>query len=249
MKKKYIHSSNQTNEFETESYRYIKSHSDTKIRNISLQKKLIPKSIPKNKVNSICDIGCGNGEMLRAWKSYFNLEKAVGVEPSKKGINILKKKFLYEKINGLDFVNAYAHKLPFETDFFDIVLVWSTLHWIGRNEYLQSLGEIIRVCGKFLVIMDFVAKENYRVPYHHKGGGGLFTYKHDFEKIIVESAIMSPIERTRHWVDPLDKKIKILKEKQLAPFTNYINYHSRKIVVFKKDYNLLKIRTENEFKK
>jgi hypothetical protein len=60
---------------------------------------------------------------------------------------------------------------------------------------------------------------------------------------------MSPIERKRHWVDPLNKKIKTLKEKQLSPFTNYINYHSRKMVVFKKDYNLLKIRTENEFKK
>ena len=38
-------------------------------------------------------------------------------------------------------------KIPMLTNFLskmtgDIVLVWSVLHWIGRNEYLQSIGEI-----------------------------------------------------------------------------------------------------------
>ena len=95
MKQKFIHLLNQTNEFESESYRYIKSNLGQK--NISLEKKLFLKSIPKNGINSICDIGCGNGENLRFWKSYFNCKKGVGVEPSKKGIKILKKNFLHEK--------------------------------------------------------------------------------------------------------------------------------------------------------
>jgi len=247
MKKKFIHISKQTNEFESESYRYIKLNLGQK--NISLEKKLFLKSIPKNGINSICDIGCGNGENLRVWKNYFNCKKGVGVEPSKKGIKILKKNFLHEKKNGLNFINAYAHKLPFENDCFDIVFVWSVLHWIGRNEYLQSLGELIRVCSKFLVIMDFVAKEDYRVPYHHKKGGGFFTYKHDFEKIVIETKIMQPVQRVRYWINPMNEKLSILKKKQLDPFSKLVNYYSRKLVVFKKDYNLLKIKTKNEFKK
>ncbi len=248
MRQKYIHSSNQTNEFESESLRYVSSGLRKK-KTILLKKKLIPKLIPENKVNSMCDIGCGSGENLKFWKTHYNLKKAIGVEPSKKSIKILKKKFSNEKKNGFDFKYAYAHKLPFENDSFDIVLVWSVLHWIGRNEYLQSIGEMIRICNKFLVIMDFVAKEDYRVPYHHKGGGGFFTFKHDFEKIVVESKIMQPIERVRYWIDPTNEKLSILKKKQLDPFSKHVNFHSRKLVVFKKDYNLLKIKTKNEFKK
>ena len=74
-------------------------------------------------------------------------------------------------------------------------------------------------------------------------------YKHNFEKIVVESQIMKPIEKVRYWINPLNEKLKILKKKQLDPFSRNINYHSRKLVVFKKDYNLLKIRSKNEFKK
>ena len=60
-------------------------------------------------------------------------------------------------------------KMPMLTNFFtfDIVLVWSVLHWIG-NEYLQSIGEMIRICNKFSD-NGFCCQRDYRVSYHHKG--------------------------------------------------------------------------------
>ena len=80
-------------------------------------------------------------------------------------------------------------------------------------------------------------------------GGGFFTYKHDFEKIVIETKIMQPVQRVRYWINPMNEKLSILKKKQLDPFSKLVNYYSRKLVVFKKDYNLLKIKTKNEFKK
>ncbi len=245
-KSKKIQEINQTKQFKSESLRYINSYLYEKDQ-VLKEKILIPKSISKKSVKTICDIGCGNGERMKIWKEYFKLKKAYGIEPSNKGIRILRKKFRNYKNKGIYFKNGYAHNLPFENNSFDIVLVWSVLHWVGRDEYLQSLGEMIRICSKYLVIMDFVAKTDYRVPYHHKKK--LFTYKHDFEKIINETKIMKPIERIRYWFNPLDKKFYNLKKEQLIPSNRIINYHSRKIVVFKKDYNLLKIKKKNEFKK
>jgi hypothetical protein len=146
---------------------------------------------------------------------------------------------------GLEFKNAYAHRLPFETDSFDIVIVWLVLHWIGRNKYLQSLGELIRVCKKYLVVMDIVGQKDYRTPYSHKEG--LFTYKQDFERIVINSGIMHSIEERRWYVDPENGNLCFIKKAQLNSFDKSINYHSRKMIVFQKDYEALPVKSEDDF--
>jgi ubiquinone/menaquinone biosynthesis C-methylase UbiE len=145
----------------------------------------------------------------------------------------------------VSFLKAFAHQLPFESDTFDLVIAWSVLHWIGRNEYLQSLGELIRVCKKYLVIMDFSAKEDYRVPYKHKEG--LYTYKHDFEITVTSSGVMRAVKVIRFYVNPRDKKIVIVNKQQLEDFESVVNYHSRKLVIFEKNYDLLQCKEESDF--
>ncbi len=247
MKNKYAKASLQTNEFETESFRYVSSYLGDRYDGDYF----FPESIV-GEVKNILDVGCGNGEFLFAWKKHYKAIKAVGVEPSKKAVELLRTKWKEDieknpagTAGGLEFQTSYAHKLPFETDSFDIVMVWSVLHWIGRNEYLQSLGELIRVCNKYLVVMDFVGQKDYRTPYSHKDG--LFTYKQDFERIVLNSGIMHSIEEKRWYVEPANGNLCFINKAQLNPFDKSINYHSRKMIVFQKDYEALPVKSEDDF--
>ena len=106
---------------------------------------------------------------------------------------------------------------------------------------------MIRVCSKYLLVMDFVAKKNYRTPYYH--AKGLYTYKQDFEILINASGIMKKLEVMRWWVNPQNGKVSFLKKGDLDQFEgNNISYYARKLVVYEKDYSLLPIKNESDFK-
>ncbi len=230
---------NQTNEFGKESFRYVSSYLDAPPnRHFLLDEEAFTKPI-----KNILDVGCGNGSSLLSLCEGFSA-LGVGVEPSKEAIILLKEK--YSKNPSLSFELASVHSLPFNTDTFDLVTIWSVLHWVGRNEYLQSLGELIRVTSDYLVVMDFVASEDYRVPYHHDPK--FFTYKTDFEDLILKSGIMKKIVERRFWVPSGSNQLELINESDLKPFLgNNLSYHARKLVIFKKDYNLLPIYQELDF--
>lgn len=228
----------QTREFKGESLRYVSSH----LHNNLDFKNVFPNSV--GNIRSILDVGCGNGDFLYSWKQYYQAEQAMGVEPSQEAVKLLKEK--WGAVSEMQFFSAFAHSLPFETDSFDLVIVWSVLHWVGRNEYLQSLGEVIRVSGRWLVVMDFVAQKDYRVPYSHKNG--LFTYKQDFQPLVEYSGIMKAIEVIRWWVNPTDNTLYLINEKELDLFEkNILSYHARKMVVFEKNYEALPIKENKDF--
>jgi ubiquinone/menaquinone biosynthesis C-methylase UbiE len=230
----------QTEQFDSESYRYISSYIDSGGRSDYT----IPQSLNSENIQSILDVGCGNGEFLNAWKNHFSAKIGVGIEPSSEGIELVKRKWQSDK--ELTFQSAFAHNLPYENDSFDLVTTWSVLHWIGRNEYLQSIGEMIRVSSKYLCVMDFVASADYRTPYHHKEG--LYTYKQNFDDVISASGIMRPLETLRWWVDPQSGKVIMLEHNNLEKFEkNILSYHARQLVVYEKDYSLLPLKTEKDF--
>ena len=237
--------SNQTQEFVSESYRYVSSYLDLPSKDIAvILDHLNDKILNKDLIEKILDVGCGNGESLDLYKKNFSASFAVGIEPSKDAVKVLQKK--YKNNKEIIFQSAFAHNLPYDVDSFDLVTVWSVLHWIGRNEYLQSIGELIRVCKKYLFVMDFVASKDYRVPYSHKKG--LYSYKQNFDTIISASGVMKPIKELLWWVNPNNKKIEYISKSQLEMFEkNYLSYHARKLVIYEKNYDLLPSRTENDF--
>ena len=230
----------QTNNFEKESLRYVSSYLNYAPQRLSL---LDEEVLKKAAIKNILDVGCGNGLSLLSLCEGFSAH-GVGVEPSNEAVNLLKDKYLKNPV--LSFEAASAHSLPFEADAFDLVTICSVLHWVGRNEYLQSLGELVRVTSNYLVVMDFVASEDYRVPYHHDLN--FFTYKMDFEDLILKSGIMQKVIEKRFWAPPGIEQLELITESQLTPFLgNHLNYHARKLVIFKKNYNLLPIHQESDF--
>jgi ubiquinone/menaquinone biosynthesis C-methylase UbiE len=232
---------NQTERFTSESFRYVSSYLNDQIRTDHVVR---PGKISASEVFSVLDVGCGNGTFLRDYVDYYEADTGVGIEPSAEAISLLSDKWSDDK--RLRFKTASAHKLPFDNDSFDLVTIWGVLCWVGRNEYLQALGELCRVTRKYLCIMDFVASEDYRVTYHHKED--MFTYKMDFETPVLASGIMRSIGERRWFVDPKSDNVIDLSYDDLKPFRgNPISYHSGKMVVFEKDYDRLPLLSKDDF--
>jgi ubiquinone/menaquinone biosynthesis C-methylase UbiE len=229
---------NQTYLFEKESKRYVSTYLNQEEAYIYKFSKFIKKKDIKN----IIDIGCGNANFLNKCSIYYEKSICTGVEPNADVIQLLKNKF--PKLN---FVKAFCHNLKmFKTNTFDLTVIYSVLHWVGRDEYLQSIGELIRITDKYLIIMDFVASEDYKTPYSHKEG--LFTYKQDFDKIVMNSGVMDKLEEEQFYYNDKTKKLVILNSNDLLPFHgNRKNYDSRKIVVYKKNYNHLNTQLIQDF--
>lgn len=201
-------------------------------------------SLTDGTVRRVLDVGCGAGRFLSSVVDALGADEGVGLEPSPEAINLVRD--LHAQDSRLSFTSGSAHSLPFPSDSFDLVICWSVLHWVGRNEYLQSLGELVRVCRRFLVIADFVAGSDYRVPYAHEEG--LFTYKQDFVPAVLASGVMALVEDRRWWDGNVIGAITPISVDDLEPFLgNPLSYHSRRGALFVKDHSLLPLHTEVDF--
>ena len=234
--------SHQTDGFVAESQRFVSSH----LGNYPGAPEWILRSttLRSSPISSILDVGCGPGTYLTSMVQDFNAEVGVGVEPSPDAVALLIEH--YNDDQRLEFACASAHSLPFATDSFDLVVCWSVLHWVGRNEYLQAIGELVRVSRRHLVIMDFVPAEPFRVVYGHDDR--YFTYKNDFAPVVLASGIMRMVEDRRWWDAHHAGSVNDISENDLEPFLrNELNYHARRGVIFMKDYELLSVLSEADF--
>jgi ubiquinone/menaquinone biosynthesis C-methylase UbiE len=105
----HINPSNQTNEFESESYRYVSSY----LNDSYTKSEVFLKELPTDQVKSLLDVGCGNGEFLLAWKNHFNATKVVGVEPSQEAIKLLREKWSKEMEGGGEFFKSIRASTSF----------------------------------------------------------------------------------------------------------------------------------------
>ena len=225
---------------ETESYRYLMDRTGftlPTVRADDLESVTTP-------VATILDAGCGTGINLKHLVDVTGALSGVGVEPSEKSVQQLRIDHAADP--RLTFEAASIHRLPFASNSFDLVICWSVLHWVGREEYLQALGELARVTSQWLVIMDFVAAEDYRVPYHHRDG--LFTYKMDFEAPLAASGLVETVSTVRWWEPQAAGERVSLERADLLPFREQVvNYHSRKVCTFRKDPDTLQVLAELDF--
>jgi hypothetical protein len=117
---------------------------------------------------------------------------------------------------------------------------------VGREDYLQALGELIRVSKAWILVMDFVAAEEFRVPYHHHEG--VYTYKVDFTVPMMSSGVVELVDERRWWEPEAGGPRVSLTEEDLVPFLSRpLNYHARKVATFRKDPNLLQTLSESAF--
>ncbi|MGA2911572.1 MAG: class I SAM-dependent methyltransferase [Candidatus Levyibacteriota bacterium] len=97
------------------------------------------------KVDSILDVGCGEGFTLNRLKEHGIGKKLEGLEYSKDAILLGKKTYPDIKIT-----QGSIYALPYKANSFDLVLCTEVLEHLEESE--KALKELVRVSKKYLVI-------------------------------------------------------------------------------------------------
>lgn len=122
----------------------------------------ITKNIKINDNDRILDLGCGNATFINTYLKNNNIYnyKLYGLDFCKKNINYANKNF---KGNYLEF--DINNNLPYEDNFFDVIICVSTIFYLDNNESANNLIKEIKRVSKqysniyFLNCMDLEKKE------------------------------------------------------------------------------------------
>lgn len=106
--------------------------------------KLIKKYLDIRLKDKLLDVGCGTGLTTTLWKC-----KRYGIDPSKKLLERAKQR------GNIIYKQAYAEKIPYQDNFFDIVISITAIQNFYNIE--KGLKEIKRV-GKDRFVLTFLKK-------------------------------------------------------------------------------------------
>lgn len=110
-------------------------------------------------VNSVLDVGCGNGE-----KTFFisqRVKQVVGIDPDEQMLKVAQANFLRQN---LLFQLGKGESLNFPSSSFGLVLLNESLHHIPFEKQTQAMNEAWRVLepeGKMLVIEPIYGKGTF----------------------------------------------------------------------------------------
>lgn len=122
------------------------------------------------KPESVLEIGCGYGRILKLISEKLEIKKLVGVDFSFKMLN-KGKKYLSSK-QKIDLIFAdVTEKLPFDKNEFDLVFSSQVLMEIPPLKVNKAIEEMLRVTKKYLII----AENNNRGPR---------SFSHNYKRII-----------------------------------------------------------------
>ena len=138
MSNKNIFKSNEGDRYFIRNYKKLNTiNYETDKLQIIISKKI---SSIKNKKIRVLEIGCGDGGRLTHLKKKFEKVKFYGLEPSKKA-----KKNNY-KLNSIKI--GTAEKLPFEENYFDILIFGFCLYLTDSEDLFKISSEAYRVTKK-----------------------------------------------------------------------------------------------------
>ena len=96
----------------------------------------------KNK--KVLDLGCGSGRYTKILKELG--AEVIGVDPSEELIKIAQ-----SEIKDVEFIKAFASKLPFNDSQFDFVFAGMVIHYIKDiNESFSEISRVLKPKGEFI---------------------------------------------------------------------------------------------------
>ncbi|MDB9899799.1 class I SAM-dependent methyltransferase, partial [Flavobacteriaceae bacterium] len=119
-----------------ESQKYLGN--DNENLRINRTKDLIPTD-----VNTIIDVGCGNGFFLKTLED-LKLYKLFGIEPSINAIN--------QNLSSLKLDKGTIDDIKFDDDFFDLVTCLEVIEHLPFKTYEKGLLELERISKKYIII-------------------------------------------------------------------------------------------------
>jgi len=137
----------------------------------------------------VLEIGCSDGSRLNLLKQIFSNAEYYGLDPSEDAVRAGKEKYKFNLQVGT------ADTLPYEENFFDLILFGFSLCWCDRKDLFKIAYEADRcLCNNgYLIIKDFQPPFPYRNVYVHYEG--LLTYKIDYSKMFTWNPVYTEIYR------------------------------------------------------
>ena len=138
---------------------------------ISLNISRLP-SIQNTSSLNVLEIGCGRAVRLKKLKEKYNFN-VFGIDISKKSVE--------EAIrNGVDAIISQSTNLPYNDQYFDIVIVGFCLYMHRLDELFKVFSECDRVLKSqsYLLIQDFYSKYPIDVPYGHQKNSTIMKYQY-----------------------------------------------------------------------
>jgi demethylmenaquinone methyltransferase / 2-methoxy-6-polyprenyl-1,4-benzoquinol methylase len=122
------------------------------------------KNLPQKKELNILDLGCGTGDVLKAFASFgsSSIKNAIGIDISEKMMEIFLKDIRYNSMNML-LAKADGIALPFHDNFFDIV----ASAFVIRNIYnirslFMEIKRVLRPKGIFSFLEFSIPKNLFQ---------------------------------------------------------------------------------------
>lgn len=104
----------------------------------------------------VLDVGCGFGGTIASLNERFSNLQLVGVNIDNRQLERARTQVLPQNNNQIEFVCANASQLPFEDNYFDVVLaVECIFHFPSRNSFFQEANRVLKTKGKF-ALSDFI---------------------------------------------------------------------------------------------
>jgi len=159
---------------------------------------ILVKLLHKYEINpqNILEIGCSAGYRLNYLADIYPECNCHGIDPSKRAIEFGTKH--YPKVK---FVNGTIDELPYENEWFDVVIVGFVFYVVDRNILFQSIAAIDRVLKNngFVIIVDFFAERAYKNHYEHISNEQAYTFKQRYEDIFTASHLYHLIDKASYY--------------------------------------------------
>ena len=108
----------------------------------------------KMKGARMLDVGCGTGDRSILVAKHYKVKELVGLDACKNSLEIASKVAQEEAYPFFTPVNGSLFEIPFQDNYFDIVVSWGVLHHTG--DPFEGLKEMKRVCKEGGFIGFFV---------------------------------------------------------------------------------------------
>ena len=95
-----------------------------------------------SKPSIMVDVGCGSGQSINIFHSYF--DKIKGIDVSLQQLDQAKKQNTFEHV---EYVEGSAENLPVETGTVDLVTTNTAAHWFDLPQFFQEVKRVLKPSG------------------------------------------------------------------------------------------------------
>ncbi len=136
------------------------------------------------------------GYRLNAIKTKYSNCEVYGIDPSTDAVEYGKIKYPHVNLN-----IGTIDKLPFESHFFDVLLVGFVCYVVDRELLLQSIAEVDRVLKNngYLIIVDFFSESPVKNKYEHISDFQAYSFKQKYEDIFVSSHLYQLLDKSTYF--------------------------------------------------